>query len=1043
MKGIAFSVAFLATLPGTALAGDKPVIGPAPAWVKPVALPTADKDDGAPIRVLLNDQQVSLQSGKIAAYREFAIKIQTPQGLAAGNISLPWRPDTDELTVHKLRIRRGDKVIDVLGGGQAFTVLRRETNLEMAMLDGVLTANIQPEGLQVGDVLEMATTLTSSDPVLKGHVETGGGWIGASMARAHMRVLWPADLKARIRIAGAMPAATPSTANGVTSVEMAQDNVQPIIPPKGAPDRYALTRLVEVSDFTSWADLGALLAPLYDKAATLKPDSPLLAEIARIKAASPDPAKRAEAALALVQDRLRYVALVMGAGGLVPADADTSWGRRYGDCKAKTALLLALLRGLGFEAQPVIVNALSGDGMDQRLPMIDLFNHVLVRATIAGKSYWLDGTRTGDTSLERLRVPAFEWGLPLVPSGAALVRMQPAPFDQPAEEVSLRIDASAGITLPAPFKAEIVMRGDAAVGTNAALSALTGDTRDSALRKFWRDRYDFVDIKTMSTAFDAKTNEMRLTMDGLATMDWSSGWYETDGTRVGYRADFSRDPGPNADAPYSVAYPYFEKSSETIVLPPGFPDQKAQLGPDVDETVAGIAYHRHATMSGTAVTIEETERSLVAEFPAKDAPAAEKRLRELSGKGVYLKKPDNYARTKAELDKLRFDKPTTAAAFNERGNIELDEGHWDEAISDFGGAIAIDAKNAPALAARGLAYVWKKQYDQAARDLDAAEGIESKNAVAARARALIKEQHGIAREAITAYTRALELDPDNAWALGRRGWLRLQTGDAKGALADAASALEKYPTWTDMRTLRVQALLRDGQRDQLRPEAAAVVAANPGDPELHAVAAGIYTELHDPVAAVAAYDRAIAIKPLARYYVARSQARNASDLAARTKDLDAAIKLDPKFSGAWAAKAEMASDAIDFDGAIRLLGQAIALAPDDILLLIRRASVYQRKGNLAAANKDLDAAIKLNPTSPVPWAAKAEMAAKSVDQTEAIRLLGQAIALAPDNSGFLLRRSFMYRQKGDLAAARRDLDAAVEHDPQNSFARKLRAEIAK
>ena len=56
---------------------------------------------------------------------------------------------------------------------------------------------------------------------------------------------------------------------------------------------------------------------------------------------------RAQAALGLVQDRIRYVALAMGTGGLVPADAATTWSRRFGDCKGKTVLLLAMLRALG------------------------------------------------------------------------------------------------------------------------------------------------------------------------------------------------------------------------------------------------------------------------------------------------------------------------------------------------------------------------------------------------------------------------------------------------------------------------------------------------------------------------------------------------------------------------------------------------------------------------------------------------------------------------------------------------------------------------
>src|SRR6202012_5880222 len=124
-----------------------------------------------------------------------------------------------------------------------------------------------------------------------------------------------------------------------------------------APSRYGIMRIAEMSDFASWADLAQLMMPLYEKAATLGAnDSALRKEMDAIAARSADPKARAEAALALVQDRVRYVFLGMNDGGLVPADAETTWQRRFGDCKGKTALLLALLHGLGIDAEPVITS---------------------------------------------------------------------------------------------------------------------------------------------------------------------------------------------------------------------------------------------------------------------------------------------------------------------------------------------------------------------------------------------------------------------------------------------------------------------------------------------------------------------------------------------------------------------------------------------------------------------------------------------------------------------------------------------------------------
>ena len=48
-------------------------------------------------------------------------------------------------------------------------VLRRETNLEQASLDGRITATRQIDGLQIGDILDFAYTRIHADPVLQGH----------------------------------------------------------------------------------------------------------------------------------------------------------------------------------------------------------------------------------------------------------------------------------------------------------------------------------------------------------------------------------------------------------------------------------------------------------------------------------------------------------------------------------------------------------------------------------------------------------------------------------------------------------------------------------------------------------------------------------------------------------------------------------------------------------------------------------------------------------------------------------------------------------
>src|SRR5579872_3606316 len=140
--------------------------GPPPSWVKPTAPPAKSAPTQAAVRILLVDQQVELTPKTISHYVENVIRIQTPQGMSdTGTITLVWNPDTDILTVHKVHILRGEKVIDVLGSGQTFTIARREANLDLATLDDTLTAILQPADMQVGDTLDVAYTLERTDPV--------------------------------------------------------------------------------------------------------------------------------------------------------------------------------------------------------------------------------------------------------------------------------------------------------------------------------------------------------------------------------------------------------------------------------------------------------------------------------------------------------------------------------------------------------------------------------------------------------------------------------------------------------------------------------------------------------------------------------------------------------------------------------------------------------------------------------------------------------------------------------------------------------------
>jgi hypothetical protein len=188
-------LACLAAQPMAALAANAPQVGPAPAWVKAAPAIPAEKPDtaGLPVVMRLNDIQLSLDPDGWTEFHEIQAKVQTDGGLQAlGAIPFQWSPWSDTLTFHSARIVRDGQSIDILPRDGAFTVLRRETGLEQAMLTGVLTAVLQPEGLQVGDTVDIAFSIRHADPLLKG--KTGAliaGWDLAPVSRFRLEAHWP------------------------------------------------------------------------------------------------------------------------------------------------------------------------------------------------------------------------------------------------------------------------------------------------------------------------------------------------------------------------------------------------------------------------------------------------------------------------------------------------------------------------------------------------------------------------------------------------------------------------------------------------------------------------------------------------------------------------------------------------------------------------------------------------------------------------------------------------------------------------------------
>ena len=129
---------------------------------------------------------------------------------------------------------------------------------------------------------------------------------------------------------------------------------------------------------TTFPDYAAFARAYHARAAAAAlPDAAIGKLAAEITKGLVDRRARAIALSDWVRRHIRYVAVYLGPGGVVPHPAPAVLANRYGDCKDHAALLQALLAAAGIQASAALVN--SGDAYRlPAVPTLGVLNHVIV-----------------------------------------------------------------------------------------------------------------------------------------------------------------------------------------------------------------------------------------------------------------------------------------------------------------------------------------------------------------------------------------------------------------------------------------------------------------------------------------------------------------------------------------------------------------------------------------------------------------------------------------------------------------------------------------
>ena len=131
-----------------------------------------------------------------------------------------------------------------------------------------------------------------------------------------------------------------------------------------------------------------------------------------------------------MQNRTRYVSVQLGIGGWQPFEATYVHERSYGDCKALSNYLVALLKEAGIVSYPFLIRA-----GNYRFPFInefssDQFNHVMVCVPLLKDTVWLECTSQSMPFGHISKYTENRGVLLITPEGGVVVRTPPSTSEQ-------------------------------------------------------------------------------------------------------------------------------------------------------------------------------------------------------------------------------------------------------------------------------------------------------------------------------------------------------------------------------------------------------------------------------------------------------------------------------------------------------------------------------------------------------------------------------------------------------------------------------------
>jgi tetratricopeptide (TPR) repeat protein len=493
--------------------------------------------------------------------------------------------------------------------------------------------------------------------------------------------------------------------------------------------------------------------------------------------------------VAWLHQNVRYTGLEFGAAAIIPAPPDETLGRRYGDCKDLSLLLVGLLRATGIEAHVALLRTQWFE-VSPDLPGLGEFDHAIVR--VDGKEpIWIDAT---DPFTPPGQLPPPDQGRLALVARPGTRTLVATPAARAAEN---RTRTVREVFLYELGRGRVVetraLTGALAAGHRAARSRATAEGQREALERYATDVFKaetFIGGEVKGGDEIGTPIDIRVEVDGsevVQTDDDEAVVPVTPDPILSNLPDFLRGEGEGQDAaaepaprerPLQLAEPYVGEMVYRIRPPLGF--RARPLPRDASWSFGGARYEARYVLEG--------DGSITASFRF-----------DTGDQRLSPKEADGLAREVRAIIRGR----SPVASFERIGAALLGQGRVSEALAEMNRLAALHPAEASHRLHLAIAYLQLGLPAEGIAEARQAIALEPARAWSWRVLGLGLQHDEVGRfrgtgfdraGAIAAFRKARALDPKHAG--GRAGLAGLLSigpdGSEPGPGADMEAALAEW-----------------------------------------------------------------------------------------------------------------------------------------------------------------------------------------------------------------------------------------------------------